>query len=133
MRRLLLAVGCSLALALATVGAAGDAVAAQNTTFGGTWTSTDNDGSNQALRVAGSGKGAYAMFMYDDSATGACDGRPAHVVGKGVPEGSSVLMAATLTCLPGGNVIRHRISVQFFYSAGKDTLTDEFGVVWHRA
>lgn len=132
MRRLLLAVVCSAALALTTVGAAGDAVAAQGV-LSGTWTSTDHDGSHQTLRVAGSGKGAYAMFIFDDSATGACDGRPAHVVGKGVADQGSVLMQATLTCLPGGNVLRHRISVEFFYSAGSDTLTDQFGVVWHRA
>lgn len=73
------------------------------------------------------------MFIFDDSATGACDGRPAHVVGRGVADEDSVLMQATLTCLPGGNVLRHRISVEFFYSAGSDALTDEFGVLWHRA
>ena len=42
-------------------------------------------------------------------------------------------MDATLTCLPGGNVLRHRLSVEFFFSSGNDTLTDQFGVVWHRA
>lgn len=85
------------------------------------------------MRVAGSGRGAYAMFVFDDSATGACGGRAAHVVGRGIADGSSVLMDATLTCLPGGNVLRHRLSVEFFFSSGNDTLTDQFGVLWHRA
>jgi hypothetical protein len=39
----------------------------------------------------------------------------------------------TLVCLPGGNVFRSRLAIGFGYDAGTDTLTDSFGIVWHRA
>ena len=132
MRRFLFAVICSVLAAVASVGAAGDAVAAQGT-LSGTWTSIDNDGSSQVLTISGSGRGAYAMFLFDDSATGACDGGPANVVGSGVADGNTLLMYGTLTCVPGGNPLRGRLSFEFVYSPGADTLTDETRVIWHRA
>ena len=41
-------------------------------------------------------------------------------------------MTGTLTCMPGGNPLRFRISVGFVYDPATDTLTDEFGVTWFR-
>ena len=133
MRRFLFAVLCSVLVAVTSVGAAGDAVAAQDGVFRGTWTSTDHDGSSQELTIRGSGQGGYAMFLFDDSATGACGGAPAYFVGTGVADGDTLVMYGTLTCLPGGNVIRSRISIEFGYSPALDTLIDETGVTWHRA
>lgn len=42
-------------------------------------------------------------------------------------------MAGVLTCLPGGNFVWEQIYVGFAYDSSDDTLTDDFGIVWHRA
>jgi hypothetical protein len=133
MHKLMFSVICSALVLIASLGTASDAVAAQDSVFDGTWTSTDLDGSNQSLSVSGSGQGALAMFLFDDAATNACGGRPARLVGTGVPDGDSLVMSGTLTCVPGGNVLRFRISFGFEYSPATDTLTDESGVTWNRA
>lgn len=80
----------------------------------------------------GSGNHAYSMVYVDDSATGACNGDPARISGPGFVDGSDLLMVATLVCLPGGNAFG-RITIGFEYDAGTDTLSDNFGIVWHRA
>jgi len=98
----------------------------------GAWASVDTDGSNQTLDISGSGRNAYSMVYYDESATGACNGAPARIVGPGFVAGNEVAMIGTLVCLPGGNVFRSRLAIGFGYDAGTDTLTDSFGIVWHR-
>ena len=72
------------------------------------------------------------MSYVDDAATDACGGDPAQVKGPGYPDGDSVTMVGTLTCLPGGNVFRTRIAIGFVHDDATDTLTDDFGIVWHR-
>jgi len=121
---LVLGVAFSLSLTQPASGAAGP--------LSGTWTSTDNDGSSQVMKISGSGERAYAITLIDFSAT-LCDGAPALAVGAGsvVEDGLSSLVTAT--CLPGGNVLRFRVPIDFEYDAGADTLTDSFGVVWYRA
>jgi hypothetical protein len=99
----------------------------------GTWTSLDTDGSTQTLSITGSGDKAYAMVYGDESATGACNGAPARIVGPGFVDGNVVVFEGTLVCLPGGNPFRSRLTLGFGYDAGSDTLTDSFGIVWHRA
>ena len=99
----------------------------------GTWTSIDTDGSSQTLDIRGSGAHVYSMTYVDDVATSACGGDPAQITGPGHPEGDSVTMVGALTCLPGGNFIRSRIVLGFVYDGSADTLTDDFGIVWHRA
>jgi hypothetical protein len=47
-------------------------------------------------------------------------------------DGNDVVMEGTLVCLPGGNPFRSRLAIGFRYDAGADTLTDSFGIVWHR-
>ena len=108
-------------------------LAADTDVFHGTWSSTDLDGSHQKLSIRGSGPGIHAMRLYDDSASVACDGFPAHVQGTGSVEGNSLVMTGTLTCQPGGNWLADRISLSFTYSPGTDTLTDESGVTWVRS
>jgi hypothetical protein len=110
--------------------AAPPAFAAQGT-LAGTWSSIDTDGSNQTLTVTGSGKGAYAMSLFDDSAS-LCDGDPARATGSGRLEEDQLFSRVSVVCLPGGNVLRGVIGIGYTYDAGADTLTDDFGVVWSR-
>ncbi|WP_392543452.1 hypothetical protein [Oryzobacter telluris] len=130
MRRTVVAVLSTLLALGAAVAAPGSAAAAAGP-FTGTWTSTDLDGSNQWVSIRGSGSGAYSVFLYDDSATNACGGDPARFVGAGRADGAFLDVPGTLTCLPGGNVIRHRIG--FGFELVDDTLVDVSGVVWSRA
>jgi len=99
----------------------------------GSWTSVDTDGSNQTLDIMGTGNPTYSMIYFDDSATSACDGNPARVSGPGFMDGNELLQVGPIVCLPGGNVFRTRISISYVYDPGTDTLTDAFGIVWHRA
>ena len=128
-RNLLMATTVAVALG----GALAPAATAAPGDLAGTWTSTDLDGSSQRLDVNGSGNHGYSMFLYDDEATSACGGDPARLTGTGQMDGDTLTMTGSLTCLPGGNVLRFRIDYVFVYSAGADTLTDASGVVWHRA
>lgn len=124
-----LAVGVALA-ACAVAGTAAGAAAAGGQ-LSGTWTSTDNDGSSQTLRITGSGLETYAMSLYDASAS-VCGGAPAGVVGTGQRDGDTVTFDGALQCRPGGNFLRGRLTLGFEYSAADDTLTDDTGVVWTR-
>ena len=99
----------------------------------GTWTSVDTDGSNQVLNIRGSGTSSYAIYLFDDSATGACGGSPGKLTGTGALEGSDLATTGTLVCVPGGNPLRFRIEYGFVYSSTDDTLTDDAGVVWSRS
>lgn len=98
----------------------------------GTWTSIDTDGSNQTLTITGSGKRAYAVSLFDDSATTLCDGGPALATGSGRVDGDDLFTRVAAVCLPGGNRLRGLIEIAFTYDAATDTLTDNFGVVWSR-
>ncbi len=131
MRRVLLAVTCAVILTTLSLGVASPASAKQGA-LSGTWTSIDTDGSSQQLDIMGSGTRTYAMVLFDESAT-ICGGSPAMVVGPGSVDGDGVQMSATVTCLPGGNPVRGRITLGFVYSPGTDSLTDETGVIWHRS
>ena len=130
-------------MALATAGAAlavGSMLVAPTTAsatsdaFRGTWTSTDFDGSNQWLAIGGSGTaGLHSVRLFDDSATSVCGGSPATAEGQGTTAGNILTMTGVLTCRPGGNPLRFRITVEYVYSPEPDTLTDSFGVVWQRS
>lgn len=133
MRRIVLVGMCSVVLA-AVVLAVGASASPRDDLFGGSWTSIDIDGSHQTLKIRGSGQsGHHAMVLFDDSATTACDGSPARFKGSGLVDGDSLLMTGTLTCMPGGNPLRFRVSLGFVYNPETDTLTDDSGVTWHRA
>jgi hypothetical protein len=132
MRPLKLLVPAALAAVL-SVGFLGQPASAASGDLAGTWTSTDTDGSSQTLDVSGSGNNSYSMYLFDDSATSACGGAPAKLVGTGVLDGNDLTMTGALVCLPGGNQLRFRIDYGFVYSAGTDTLTDDAGVVWTRS
>jgi hypothetical protein len=128
------ALSIAASVVIAAVGfAVAPSASAASGPLAGTWTSVDNDGSNQVLDISGSGNRAYSMAYTDDAATGACGGDPARISGPGFVEGEDLLMVGSIVCLPGGNGLRERISIFFDYDAGSDTLTDDFGIVWQRA
>jgi len=120
----ILGVGLSLSLSQPASGATGS--------LSGTWTSTDTDGSSQIMTITGSGQRAYAITGVDLVAT-LCDGAPALFVGSGTVVEDGLVSVATATCIPGGNLLRFRVPIDYVYDAGADTLTDSFGVVWSRA
>ena len=133
MRRIVLVGMCLLVLA-AVVPGVGASASPGDDLFRGSWTSIDIDGSHQTLDIRGSGRsGHYAVVLFDDSATVSCHGSPARLQGSGLAEGNTLFVTGTLTCMPGGNPLRGRISISFVYNPGTDTLTDEFGVTWYRA
>jgi hypothetical protein len=133
MRRIVLVAMCSLVLAAGALGG-GASASPTNDVFLGSWISIDTDGSHQTLDIRGSGQsGHYAVVLFDDSATVGCHGSPARFQGAGLAEGNSLLVTGTLTCLPGGNPVKGRISIRFVYHPGTDTLSDESGVTWYRA
>jgi len=124
-------IGITFALGISLPG--GNAQAANDSPFLGTWESVDNDGSNQSLAINGGGSGHFAISLYDDAATVACGGAPALVSGSGTADGNDLNMTAAITCLPGGNFVRGRIAISFEYDPSSDTLTDFSGVVWERS
>lgn len=126
-----LATALSAVLTLGGIALAAPASAASGP-LAGTWTSIDTDGSNQTLDIMGSGRHAYSMIFVDDVATSACDGDPAMLTGPGVVDGDVLVMTGALTCLPGGSLFP-RFTLDFVYDSSTDTLTDGFGIVWHRA
>ena len=116
----------SMLVAPATASAASDA-------FRGTWTSTDVDGSSQWLAIGGSGSaGLHSVRGSSTTRPHRVCGLPASVAGQGSTAGDTLTMTGVLTCRPGGNPLRFRITVEFVYSPGSDTLADSFGVIWQR-
>ena len=133
MRRIALVGVCSLVLAVVVLGVPASA-SPRDDVFRGSWTSIDNDGSRQTMDIRGSGQsGHYAMVLFDASATASCHGSPARFQGPGVADGNRLVMTGALTCKPGGNPLKGRISIGFVYNPATDTLTDDFGVTWYRA
>ena len=55
------------------------------------------------------------------------------VGGPGWLDGDELLLTGSVACTPGGSPIHGRFTLGFVYSAETDTLTDDFGVAWHRA
>jgi hypothetical protein len=107
--------------------------AAKPGSLAGSWVSVDLDGSNQTLRIKGAGNHVYAMYYHDDRTGGICGGAPAKVTGRGVAEGDELASRGSLVCLPGGNPLPgERVTTEYHYDAGTDTLVDSWGVVWQR-
>ena len=100
--------------------------------FDGVWRSIDFDGSQQTLTVLGSAPAARSVTLFDESAS-VCGGAPAQLTGPAAVSGSTLVVSGLLTCRPGGNQFRVRMSVGWTLDSGTDTLTDDFGTVWHRS
>jgi hypothetical protein len=132
MRKSTSVMAASVLLAAGAVSTAPPAAAAQGS-LSGEWASIDLDGSNQTLRITGTGSPTYAMLLEDDATSEVCGGAPAALVGTGRLDGDELLMRGIIVCLPGGNALPgEHLDFSFEYDAAADTLTDFTGVVWHR-
>jgi hypothetical protein len=125
----------ALALWLAAAGllALAPVVSAAGSAFSGTWVSIDTvDGSTQMLAV---GRGASPTVTYQDAYASSCfnAGSPStHFVatGRGTVDGEGMWVD-----FRNGGCGRHKIGpfgLAFIYDAGRDTLTDDFGITWFR-
>jgi hypothetical protein len=132
MKRARIAIALSAVVTVASAVVAPIASAASGP-LAGTWTSVDTDGSNQTLDIRGSGVHVYSMTYFDESATSACGGDPAQVTGPGYPDGDNLTMVGAPICLPGGIFAPPRFVIEYVYDGSADTLTDSFGIVWHRS
>ena len=116
----------AMLLAVAPVSAAGSV-------FAGTWTSTDTDGSFQMLTVSG---GNAPSVTYQDFFASSCQNngsRSTHWVsaGQGTVDGDALFVDFHKSGC--GRFSIGAYSDAFFYDQGSDTLTDTFGIVWHRS
>jgi hypothetical protein len=121
---------CGAVLTAAQILAA-PVASADTDVFGGTWTSTDTDGSHQQLDVRGTNPVIRAVSYYDDAAS-ICGGAPARIPGTGAIDGDTLILSGVLACVPGGTPLG-RVTVEYVYESSTDSLTDEFGVTWTRA
>jgi hypothetical protein len=131
-RRLLKGV---IALWLVTAGvlALTPTVSAAGSIFAGTWVSTDTDGSTQTLAI---GRGPTPAVTYEDFSARFCvdGGAPSsHFVATG----QGAIDDATLwVAFRNGGCGRFAIGpfgLGFRYDSSTDTLTDDFGITWHRS
>jgi hypothetical protein len=129
-----LAIAVPLALVLATmfVVRAATVNAAPPNPFVGAWESTDVDGSHQTLAIGGSAQASH-VHLFDDAAS-VCNPplqRPAEGSGVGQVSGSDLTVTLTVYCLQPHEFFVTR-EVIYTYDSASNTLTDSFGVVWHR-
>ena len=131
MRRLL-AGALALWLVMASMLAMAPAASATGSVFAGTWISTDSDGSTQGLAV---GRGSAPAVTYQDFYASSCDGGGSpstHFVatGRGYVDGDTLWVE-----FRNGGCGWHKIGpfpMALDYDAASDTLTDDFGITWHR-
>lgn len=112
------------------------AAAAPADPFVGLWKSVDTDGSDQTLTFSGPDD-ATRVRLFDQHATGgACDpAGPATLEGTGEVSADGTTIVVTfdsLVCPQGEELLELPIAVTFVHDPETDTLTDDFGVVWHR-
>lgn len=132
MKRLIIAaLAAGLVAALAFTVWSDTGVAAKDP-FTGAWQAVDIDGSNLRLSVGGGPSGVHHVKIFDDAATLACpatDG-PAIAIGTGVVSGDVLHADWFLRCLKEDTSFPG--SMDFLYDPSSDTLSDSFGVVYHR-
>jgi TolB protein len=108
---------------LVTAGAAG------SERFGGTWISTDLDGSAQQLAIERlSAPGSYVVH-YEDTKASLCANDRVYGTGLGQTAGAVLTGAITLTCPSGKQIPAVGFS---FTSQAQNVLVDGLGVVWSR-
>jgi TolB protein len=116
------------AAAVAAVSLAG-AQAAVNDVFGGTWTSTDLDGSSQTLVVTlSSSQGAYGVLL-EDTASSLCGGQDIYGSGKAAAAGPVLSGAISLFCVSSPGLFPE-VPFTMTYQSATRTLVDGLGVVW---
>jgi hypothetical protein len=109
--------------------------------FLGTWATTDNDGSAATTTFEVASDGVVEMVGYDDYAS-VCSGAPSTMTGTGRLESDTVLVIPMplFACddgtepqaLSGPPLEEQLQNLTFTYDAESDTLTDSFGLVWTR-
>jgi TolB protein len=107
----------------------GGAAAAQSVPFGGTWSSTDLDGSAQTMVITLSATAGKYFVVLRDTGAAVCGGGRVVGSGSGTTGGTILTGTITLTCANGKQV--PNVKFQLAYQAG-DTLKDGLGVGWRR-
>jgi hypothetical protein len=113
----------------------------RQSSFVGTWTASDPDGSNLTLVIEVSEDGTVEMLLEDDYAS-VCSGASSSVTGTGSLESDTVVVIPTpsFTCddgtepqaLSGPPLEEQLQNLTINYHAATDTITDNFGLVWSR-
>lgn len=125
------ALGLGVLAALATTVLSGPAGArpAADDPFGGTWTSTDLDGSRQELHVArGATPGTWWVQLADEK-SGLCANNRVYGSGLGQLTGGKLTGALDLVCPSGTKTPGVPFS---FTSKAQNVLVDGLGVTWSR-
>jgi hypothetical protein len=121
----------ALWLVAASLLALAPAVSAASSVFAGTWVSIDTDDSTQMLAI---GRGSSPAVTYQDFyASSACAGEPStHFVATGRGTIEDDVMWVDFRNGGCGNHKFGPFGMGLFYDGGSDTLTDTFGIIWHR-
>ena len=107
---------------------------------GGSWVSTDIDGSSQTMDIRALEEGGYEVEILDDSA-GVCAGATSTMTGTATLRDQSLVIAAPVfTCddgsepetTDGASLDELLRDYTLTYSEATDTLTDNFSVQWRR-
>lgn len=118
--------------------------AAHANPFLGRWRSVDVDASHQSLTFSQREDPVFDPFdtveveLFDSNASAACvEGGPAVLEGE-VSHNESLLIGRiivtfdSIVCRRGDPAVSLPIDVGFVHDRTTDTLTDDFGVIWHR-
>jgi hypothetical protein len=104
--------------------------------FAGNWNAIDPDGSNLRLRFKsepGSDGFVFEINLYDDRCS-ACEDAPAQGHGVGVlGEENQMQFSVAWWGLRWSDAIFGPFSDSFTYDPESDTVTDSFGIVYHRS
>jgi hypothetical protein len=126
--------GAILAAILLTFVLVSGTAAKPSDPFTGVWTSVDTDGSNQTISFGGPGSLRFVHY-FDDGAS-ACgwpeDNVTATMNGIGTVSGDTLTTDLTGQCNGGTGGDLFSDGVTYTYDSSTDTLTDSFGVIWHR-
>jgi hypothetical protein len=101
--------------------------------FTGSWESIDTDGSWQQFLING-GPDVYEARMVDHYARtcGVGLGRPMKAVFTMTAEGNTLTGMAALYCMKPRELWTNA-QLTMVYDPATDTMTDQFGMIWHRA
>ena len=116
-------------------------LSAPQSSFLGTWVTTDLDGSRPTMAIRVTGDDTVEIVSSDDNAS-VCSGAPSTMTGTGGFEGDNELVfpSPVLTCddgsqpeALGGPPLEEQLqNLTFTRDPGSDTLTDHLGSVWTR-
>ena len=100
--------------------------------WNGSWRSIDIDGSKQQMNIGAGKQGVYKIKYLDHNAT-FCGGRIMRGKGTGTVGGDGKLHTdIDMVCIGKPRTTVNDVDYMLVYNATTDTLTDQWGVVWHR-